>query len=120
MSAGVSGRDRLAGSNQPLVHNRKVTRMATQNRSLQIKQALKVLRRHYKGADPQPGLSTFEYLLFACCLENSPHEAAERACANLKKQYYDWNEVRVSSIGELAESLKMLNDPEDGARRHRS
>ncbi len=91
--------------------------MSTTNRSNQIKQALKVLRRHHKSVAPAPDRSVLEHLLLASCLENSPHDVAEKALEVLAEQYYDWNEVRVSSIGELAESLKMLSDPEDTAVR---
>src|SRR5262249_21621384 len=36
---------------------------------------------------------------------------------SLKSDYFDWNEVRVSSIRELAEVMKPLNDSEDAATR---
>jgi endonuclease-3 len=56
-------------------------------------------------------------LLFACLLEDSPHEAAEQVFATLKRDYYDWNEVRVSTIRELGEVLKPLVNPPAAAAR---
>jgi endonuclease-3 len=53
----------------------------------------------------------------ACCLENSPYEDADAALAALNEQYFDWNEVRVSTVRELAEVMKTLVDPEDSAVR---
>jgi len=57
--------------------------------------------------------------MLACCLENSSYEQAENAYAGLVSQYFDWNEIRVSTLRELAESLSGLNDPEDAAARLR-
>jgi endonuclease-3 len=51
-----------------------------------------------------------EHLLFACCLENASYEAAEKAFQALKTGFFDWNEVRVSSVRELAEAVPMLPD----------
>jgi endonuclease-3 len=47
-------------------------------------------------------------------LENSPFEQAEQIYASLLQKYFDWNEVRVSTITELSESLTPLFEP--GAR----
>ena len=58
-----------------------------------------------------------EHLLFACCLENSPYDAAERVFQSLTTDYFDWNELRVSTVRELSEACKPLNDPNDAATR---
>jgi hypothetical protein len=50
-------------------------------------------------------------VLFACCLENAPADAAERAFARLLENYSDLNEVRVTTVAELAESLQDLPAP---------
>ena len=54
-------------------------------------------------------------MLFACCLENAHHAAAEKAFATLLKSYFDLNEVRVTTVAELAESLAGLPDPAHAA-----
>lgn len=90
--------------------------MAASNRTALINQTYKVLKRHYQPVRPE-GRTIFEHLLYACCLENSPHEAAETALAALRGQFFDWNEIRVSTVRELAETMKMLEDPEDTALR---
>jgi endonuclease-3 len=90
--------------------------MAASNRTALINQTYKVLKRHYKPVRPE-GRTIFEHLLYACCLENSPHEAAETALVVLRGQFFDWNEIRVSTARELAETMKMLEDPEDTALR---
>ena len=45
------------------------------------------------------------------------YEAAERVFQSLVSDYYDWNEVRVSTVRELAEVCKPLNDPIEAATR---
>lgn len=54
-------------------------------------------------------------MIYACCLENSTYEAADEAFAKLEQQFFDWNEVRVTTATELAESMKGLYAPEAAA-----
>lgn len=91
--------------------------MASKNRAALINKVLKVVKKHYKPAAAPKDRSLLQHLLFACCLENSPHEPAEKVFQSLITDYFDWNEVRVSTIRELAEALKPLNDPQDAATR---
>jgi endonuclease-3 len=91
--------------------------MASKNRAALINKVLKVVKKHYKPAAPGKDRTLLEHLLFACCLENSPYEAAERAFQALTTDYFDWNEVRVSTVRELADVCKGLNDPADAATR---
>jgi endonuclease-3 len=91
--------------------------MASKNRAGLINKALKVVKKHFKPAAVPKERTLLEHLLFACCLENSPYDAAERAFQTLKSDYFDWNEVRVSTVRELAEALKALNDPPEAATR---
>jgi endonuclease-3 len=92
--------------------------MATPSRSALIGRTLKVLRKHYKpGPAPPKDRSLFEHLLFACLVEDSPHEAAEQVFTTLKQDYFGWNEVRVSTIRELTDALKPLENPAESAAR---
>jgi endonuclease III len=91
--------------------------MASKNRAGLINKVLKVVKKHYKPAAPPKDSSLLEHLLFACCLENSPYEPAEKVFHSLSTDYFDWNEVRVSTIRELAEALKPLNDSQEAATR---
>jgi endonuclease-3 len=91
--------------------------MATPNRAKLIDRTLKVLRKHFKPVTPPKDRPLFEHLLFACLVEDSPHEAAEQVFTSLKQDYFDWNEVRVSTIRELIDALKpLVNPPESAAR----
>jgi endonuclease-3 len=92
--------------------------MASKNRAALVNKALKVVKKHFKPAAPTAKDRTLlEHLVFACCAENSPYDAAERVFQSLKSDYFDWNEVRVSTVRELAEVCKPLNDPNEAATR---
>jgi hypothetical protein len=71
----------------------------------------KVLKKHYKPIAPSADRPVLEQLLFACCLENTHYERAEQAFAALSEAFFDWNEVRVSTVKELAETSQLLCDP---------
>jgi endonuclease-3 len=74
----------------------------------------KVLAKHYKPVKPveRPVL---EQLLYASCLEDSRPEAADECFARLQESFFDWNEVRVTTVGELAEVLRGLHDAQRAA-----
>ena len=80
--------------------------MAAKNRAALINKVLKVVKKHYKPAPPPKDRSLLQHLLFACCLENSSHDAAEKVFHALSTDYFDWNEVRVSTVRELGEAMK--------------
>ncbi len=90
--------------------------MAPTSRSQQIQRMFKVLAKNYQPVAPVDR-SVVEHLLYACCLENAPHEAADDAFAKLQELYFDWNEVRVTTVKELQEVLSKLPDPADAATR---
>jgi endonuclease-3 len=67
--------------------------------------------------EPEAGLPVLEQFLFGICREGSSPEMAQQAFENLRSQFYDWNEVRVSSAKELEEAMEGLSDPEGRAER---
>jgi endonuclease-3 len=71
----------------------------------------KALRANYKAVPPNTSRPLLDQVLFACCLENARPEAAEKALARLLSSSFDLNEVRVTTVAELAESLPDLPDP---------
>jgi endonuclease III len=62
-------------------------------------------------------LLVLEQFIFALCRESSSPDQAEQAFANLKSLFFDWNEVRVSSVREIEEALEGLSDAESRAQR---
>ena len=91
--------------------------MASVNRAAIFGKIHKVLKKYYKPSAPPAERSVLEHLLFACVLEDARYEPAEEAFAALKHTFYDWNEVRVTSISELSEVMAVLPDPRAAANR---
>ena len=91
--------------------------MASNNRATQINKVLKIVKKHFKPTEIPAERTLLEHLIFACCAENSLHEVANEVFATLDSDYYDWNEVRVTSIRELTAVMKRLNDAQEAATR---
>ena len=91
--------------------------MTAVSRTAQFAKVHKVLKKYYKPAPVNGGRTVVEHLLFACCLEDAHHDAAEEAFAALVHTFFDWNEVRVTSISELSEVMACLPDPRAAANR---
>ena len=89
--------------------------MSAKNRADLINKLLKVAKKEYEFIKPLSNRTVLEHMLYGCCLENSTFEAADEALAKLQENFCDWNEVRVTTVEELAESGKNLGNPRDGA-----
>jgi len=89
----------------------------TTNRTAAIAKVYKALKKHYKPYAPPEDRTVLEHLLYACVLENARFEAADEAFAKLKELYFDWNEIRVTTVTELAEGMGDLPDPALAAQR---
>lgn len=85
------------------------------NRQQLIAKLQKALKSAYKPVAPNISRPVLEQVLFACCLENAPYANAEKALAKLMTGYFDLNEVRVTTVAELAEWLDALPDPSRAA-----
>jgi len=62
-------------------------------------------------------LPVLEQFIFGLCRESATPEQAQLAYKNLRTRFFDWNEVRVSSIRELEEAMAGLCDTESRAQR---
>ena len=91
--------------------------MASESRTTQFVHLHKILKKHYKPVAADSQRSVLEHLLFACVLEDAHYEPAEESFAGLVHTFFDWNEVRVTSIAELAEVMASLPDPRRAANR---
>jgi endonuclease-3 len=87
------------------------------NRADLLTETFKVLKKHYKAVAPPDDRSVLEHLLYAACLQNSKHEDVDEVIAKLQQNYFDWNEVRVTTVSELAEVMSVLVDPSSAASR---
>src|SRR5271170_5302967 len=72
--------------------------------------------RNGKTAEPEPR-PVLEQFLYAICREGVSRELADQAYRNLREQFFDWNEIRVTSMRELADALDGLPQSEVRAQR---
>jgi len=71
-----------------------------------------------KTARAEPELRpVLEQFLYAVCREDVTRDLADRAFRNLQEQFFDWNEIRVSSNRELADAMDGLPQAEARAQR---
>jgi len=67
--------------------------------------------------DEASGRPVLEQFIYAVCREGVTRALADRAFRNLTEHYFDWNEIRVSSPRELAESMDCLPNAEARGQR---
>ncbi len=75
----------------------------------------KFVKKEFAIIAPPTNRTVIEHMLYGCCLENSTYEAADEAFAKLQQNFFDWNEVRVTTASELAELTKHLAFPKQAA-----
>ncbi|MEL7499192.1 MAG: hypothetical protein AAFN77_16410 [Planctomycetota bacterium] len=89
--------------------------MSGKNRAGLIDKLFKVAKKEYTFDAPPSNRNVLEHLIYGCCLENSTFEAADEALAKLQENFCDWNEVRVTTVDELAEATTRLTQPAESA-----
>ncbi len=95
--------------------------MATHSKAQLLTDVHAHLRRRYK---PKPDrsagrLNVLEAVVYGICHEDTTREQANQALSRFKDQFFDWNEVRVSPIAEVQETLADIPDPHGRAERIR-
>jgi endonuclease-3 len=78
-----------------------------------------LLKKRYKLGPRPDRLTVLEAVVYGICHEGSTREQANQALSRFKDEFFDWNEVRVSSVGEIQGVLAGLPDPEERAQRVR-
>ncbi len=91
--------------------------MSTKNRGDRIQLLQKVVTKHYTPVPAAEDRSLLEQLIYACCLEDVAYDAADEAFHRLQESFFDWNEVRVTTVSELCETLHNLPQPAAAALR---
>lgn len=91
--------------------------MSTKNRGDRIQLLHKVVTKHFDAVPASDDRTVLEYLIYACCLEDATYEAADEAFHRLQESFFDWNEVRVTTVSELSEILHNLPDAAAAAQR---
>jgi endonuclease-3 len=91
---------------------------ATANKQQLLAQMLTVLKKKYSvSPEPEAPRPVLEEVLYAILREATTTPQADDAYAKLKSAFFDWNEVRVSSVQEVADVLEPLPDSGPKAKR---
>lgn len=95
--------------------------MGTQSKAQYLTDVHTLLKKRYK---PKPEssasrLSVLEAVVYGICHEGTTREQANQAVSRFKDDFFDWNEVRVSTIEEIRSALAGLPDTEERAMRIR-
>ena len=80
-----------------------------------IPKLAKALKASFKPVAVNTSRPLLEQVLIACCMENAPADVAEKALTKLVESAFDLNEIRVTTVAELAEALAELPDPAHAA-----
>jgi endonuclease-3 len=94
--------------------------MPASNRAALIAKLQTALKKHYKPAPAQPTRPLLEHVLYGSLLEDAPSDLADEGMAKCEQEFFDWNEVRVTTVTELAQVLSRLPDPVKAAHRMKS
>ncbi len=86
------------------------------NKQQVLQQVLNVLRRRYE-VPPTPQRPVLETLVYGILREGATGEQADRAFDNLQTRFFDWNEIRVSEVGEIERALEDLPGAAEKAAR---
>jgi len=89
----------------------------TMNKQQLLNQVYTILKKHYDPPAELEKRSVIEHLLYAIVREGATRDVADKAFKNLRTQFFDWNEVRVSSPHELEDALTGI--PAAGERAQR-
>jgi len=91
---------------------------AITNKQQLLNRAHNALKKKFPLPDAVPSeRSVLEELIYAACREGATPADADRAYASLRKTFIDWNEVRVSTVQEVADALRPLPQPGSRAKR---
>jgi len=94
-------------------------RIKAADRTKVCQQIVTQLKKKYGSRVPKSDLNVLDSLLFAICLEDATHERAEATIARLHDAFFDYNEIRVSSITEVQHVFVDESEPEWRAMRVR-
>ena len=82
-----------------------------------LPQVLTVLRKKLPAPTEPEKRPVMEELVYAICREGVTSAEADAAFAKLKTAFFDWNEVRVSTVPEITDALAGLPNPGTRAKR---
>ncbi len=91
---------------------------AITNKQQMLTQAHAALKKKYAAPQPpDPPRPVLEELVYAILREGATAAEAYRAYDALRRAFIDWNEIRVSTVQEVADALRPLPHAGDRAKR---
>ena len=95
--------------------------MATPSKAQLLNEVHTLLKKRYKPKTDRVNgrLTVLEAIIFGLCHEGTTREQANQALSRFKDDFFDWNEVRVSTVEEIQGALAGLPEPEGRAQRIR-
>jgi endonuclease-3 len=95
--------------------------MATPSKTQFLNEVHTLLKKRYKPKTDrnQTRLTVLESVIYGLCHEGTTREQANQALSRFKDGFFDWNEVRVSTIEEIQEALAGMPETEARAQKIR-
>jgi endonuclease III len=93
--------------------------MASTSKAQYLNEIHTLLKKRFKLEPRTTRLTVLEAVVYGICHEGTTREQANQALSRFKDGFFDWNEVRVSSLVEIQGVLAGLPDPEERAQRIR-
>jgi endonuclease-3 len=90
---------------------------ATTNKHQVLTHSLTLLKKKFTPPAEPPKRPVLEEVVYAVLREGVPSADADAAFARIKQTFFDWNEVRVSTVQEVADVLAGLPEAGDKAKR---
>jgi endonuclease III len=81
------------------------------SKTKKIESLAKILQKRHKNLPNPQERTVLAHLIYAALLENTSFEQADSAFTVLENYFIDWNEIRVSTVNELADTFPILSDP---------
>ena len=95
--------------------------MASQSKTQLLNNIHTLLKRRYKPKVDRNAskLSVLNAVVYGICHEDTTREHANQALSRFNDEFFDWNEIRVSSVDEIQQTLAGIPEPETRAQRIR-
>jgi endonuclease III len=95
--------------------------MATQSKTQLLTNVHTLLKRRYKPKADRNAtrLTVLKAVVYGICHEDTTREQANQALSRFEDEFFDWNEVRVSSVEEIQAVLAGIPDADQRAQRIR-
>ncbi len=89
--------------------------MAAPSKAQLLNDVLALLKKRYKLGARETRLSVLEAVIYGICHEGNTRAQADEALARFKSEFFDWNELRVSTRDEIRVVLQGVDDSEERA-----